>query len=708
MKTGHGNRKTIHLQGWLTGLLCMPVSLCALAAIETEPPADVDRSHWECGYCVFETGFHGEAEAGVGYNSQDSYKYGEYNGLQDDGAFLIGNATARYRDDDAHYLDLRIRDLGLDTRSMDIKGGQQGRYKLFLEYDEIPHFISDTARTPYRGQGNDRLRLPAGWVPAGSTAGMTALPGSLKDADLETKRKRLGLGAAFIPASKWETAIKVRHEEKDGQKSAAGTFFFNAAQLIEPVDYVTDEVEASVSYNTKNWQSRLSYYGSFFDDRNDSLTWQNAYNPIVAGANSGKLALPPDNRFNQILLSSGYSLNENTRFSGDIAIGRMEQDEDLLAATQNPNLAVALPRNSADAKVDTLTANLKVDSRVSRKVSLNAAWRYNDRDNKTPTDTFTPVTTDVFIATPRKNVPYSFTDNSLSLGGDYRINLLTRLSAGYEYQTKERTHQEVDKTKEGTFWGKMKMRAREWLDVEFKAAHAQRDNSGYHTVSQTVPPENPLMRKYNLADRDRDTGSFHATFTPLERVSIGLGIDLSRDDYENSELGLTESKEHNYNLDTSVLLTDATSIHAFVGRQVIKSEQAGSQAFAAADWTAKNDDTFDTLGIGVKHALIKDKLDIGVDYAHARSVGEIRVDTGATGGVFPDLKTDLDTVKLYADYRMRENLTLHGAYWYEKYNSEDWAVDGVNPATIPNVISLGEDSPDYDAHVVMLSVRYKF
>jgi hypothetical protein len=149
-------------------------------------------------------------------------------------------------------------------------------------------------------------------------------------------------------------------------------------------------------------------------------------------------------------------------------------------------------------------------------------------------------------------------------------------------------------------------------------------------------------------------------------------------------------------------------MNVFASWQQIKSEQAGSQTFSTPDWSAKNNDTFNSVGIGVKHQLIKDKLDVGADYVLSRSTGKVDVQTGGPDSKFPDLKSDLDTVKLYADYRLKENMTLHAAYWYEHYNSKDWALDGVNPDTIPNVISFGEEAPDYNQHAVMLSLRYRF
>jgi MtrB/PioB family decaheme-associated outer membrane protein len=690
---------------WLLALVCLPAGMVAGAA----EPVSVDTSNWSCEYCVIEKGYSGEVEGGVGWVSDDSFKFGEYNGMEDKGAFVVGNATARYRDGKTGYLDLHVRDLGLDTRSIGIKGGQQGRYSLSFDYDGIPHNISDSARTPYLGAGGENLVLPGGWAHAGSTAGMTTLNSSLYGVDLQTLRKRFGIGATFIPASKWKTAVNVRHEIRDGQQRTAGSFLFDSAELVAPVDYVTDEVDASVSYTTDRWQSRLSYYGSFFNDRNTSLTWDNAYTPLSAGADTGRLSLPPDNRFNQILFTTGYQVSNRTRINGNVALGRMEQDDTLLAASINPNFSgVALPRQSADAKVDTVTANLQASSAVTDKLRVNASLRYNDRNNKTPSQVFDWVSTDVSAALARRNLPYSFTDKIAKLDADYRLTRRIRLGAGAEYAHKDRTNQEVDSNREESGWGQVRVHLLETLEFSLKGAHSERDASGFHLVPDIQPAENPLMSKYNMADRSRDSGSFMLSYTPTERITIGLSGDLTRDRYSKSLLGLTASRQGSINADVAFLLNKATSLHAFAGQEQIRSEQQGSQSNPmAADWFAENLDTVNTFGFGVKHQFIKKRLDVGADYVMNRSTGEISIVSGSLSS-FPDLKTTLDSVKLYADYRLKKELSLHAAYWYEHYNSKDWMRDGVNPDTIPNVISLGMNSPDYAVNAVMMSLRYRF
>ena len=114
------------------------------------------------------------------------------------------------------------------------------------------------------------------------------------------------------------------------------------------------------------------------------------------------------------------------------------------------------------------------------------------------------------------------------------------------------------------------------------------------------------------------------------------------------------------------------------------------------------------MGVGIKHIAIKDKLEVGADYTLMRANGEISVSTAANEPPFPDLWTSRDGLKLYATYRLKDNVSLRAGYWYEHYESDDWALDGVAPATISNVLTFGQLAPQYRVHVFAASVRYKF
>ena len=692
------------------GLLLLAVLSAPLSAVANEyNPDAVDTSNWKCKYCQFTEGYSGELDVGMGAVSDDSFKFGEYTGLHEKGGYLIGNARLLYRseEEDARYYDLYASDLGLDSRSVAIGGGRQGHYELFLDYDELPHFISDSAATPFGGVGSNTLSLPSGWFRSGTTAGMSALAAGLRGVGLETQRKRLGLGARLFQGPRWEYKLNFRREDREGARRAGGAFFFSSAQLVRPIDYETDEVDASIAYNSRKLQVQLAYYGSIFRNADESLTWDNPFTPLVAGANRGQLASPPDNQFHQAMVSVGYQFSDRTRATGDVAIGRMTQDERFLPATLNAARGdpVSLPRTSLDGEVDTLTANFRLSSAVTDKLRLSGSYSYNDRDNQTPQAAYTWVTTDTFLnPATRTNLPYSYTRNVLKLDADYRLPKDTRLLAGYEYNAYKRDFQEVDKTEEDSLWAKLKVRIDYKTHLSFKYTYANRDASGYSPVSEIGPPENPLLRKYNMADRTRDSVGAYASLSPTESVTFGAGADYINDDYDNSDVGLIHGRELNLSADVSLLLSEKTSMSLFLNREKIESLQKGSQTYSTADWSAENDDTVTTAGIGIKYQAIEEKLDIGADFARSHSRGEISV----SGSQFPDLDTELDTIKLYATYRLKDDMSLHAAYWHERYDSDDWALDGVAPDTVGNVLSLGETSPSYNVNAVALSLRYKF
>ena len=103
-----------------------------------------------------------------------------------------------------------------------------------------------------------------------------------------------------------------------------------------------------------------------------------------------------------------------------------------------------------------------------------------------------------------------------------------------------------------------------------------------------------------------------------------------------------------------------------------------------------------------------DRLEIGVDLTQSRSRGEIDMNTVLGKQSFPDLTTDLTSLRLYANYLLRENLKLRFGFIHEEYDTSDWQVDGVEPDTIGNVLSMGEESPNYSVNVFTAAVSYRF
>ncbi len=683
--------------------------LVTLGVVPALAGGAVDTSTWTCETCPFDkAGTTVAVEAGVGSVSDDSARFGDYRGLQKKGAFALLGGSVRYRSEDGRYASVDATDLGLDVRALSALYGREGLYTLKLGYAETPRSGFDGARTPFLGVGGASLTLPAGY-PAPTTTAMP-LAATLQPVDVESKRSRLDIGATWNVAPEWTTRLSMRHDVRDGLQRMAGSFFSSASHLLAPVDQVTDQLEASASYVTSRLQATVAYQASLFRNGPDALTWANPFTPIVAGSTSGQLALAPDNQFHQLRASGAYELTPQIRASGDIAVGRMTQDSAFLAATQNTGLAVgALPAQSLNGQADTFNASARVTATLNPQWRLNASYARDVRDNQTASLAFPAVSTDMFVgAVPRSNQPFSFTQDRIKFNAEFRGPFGIRASAGIDEDDRERTLQEVVTTRETTLWARAGMVANENVTLTLKGAHGDRRSSTYGIASWVVPAENPLLRKFNLAERKRDSLGVRTDVTVGESVSVGLYADVARDDYDESTIGLLSGRSVAVGGDVSAAVSDDTQLHLFAQNERIRSRQAGSQLFAQPDWWADSRDRVEVLGAGLKHNALKGKLELAADVVFSRARSSVVVDTTTLDPPFPSARTSMSSLRLQATYKLQENLTVLGSWWYEKMSSQDWRLDGVAPDTVPNLLALGDTAARYRVNVLRVGVRYRY
>lgn len=701
------NRNDIRATVTRSVALLLAAAIPPVMGAEAEDAPNVDTSRWTCKYCPFEEGFNLTANLGAGYVSDDSAKFGEYTGLNEQGAYGVADADGRYRSKDGLWLDLSAVDLGLDSRYIGVEGGRQGQYEAHLSYKQLPHNISDTTLSPFIGFGTTSLTLPSNWVPGGTTGAMPALDASLRGVDFETERRLFDLGASLTPVRHWAFAVNVRHEEKTGTRGTGGSFVFNDSRLPMPVDYKTDQFDAFAAYSIARFQARIAYYGSIFKNEDAALIWANPYVPLANGGTAGQLALAPDNEFHQLVLSAGYKIAERAQVSADIALGRMTQDEAFLPYTVNTTLATQpLPRSSLDGRVDTLTGNLKLSSTLTDKLRISASLAYDDRNNRTPQAVYDWITTDTAPAAPRTNLPYSFTRSVARVDGAYALTADLRIHAGCTFDEYKRDLQEVDHTNESSCWGKASANVKDLAGITLQWTHAQRTGSAYVPNPDDTPLQNPLMRIYTMADRDRDEVRLLLDLTPGERFDIGLDANVTWDSYYSSVIGLLDGRSWAAAADCAWTLAERISATCYLSHEQIKSSQANAELLAPSPlWSGDNTDTIDTAGVGLKYRA-NEKLDLGFDYTYARSTGEIAIKNAIAG--FPDLTARLNSARLYVSFAPKQKLSLRLSYWYEDYRSDDWALDGVTPSTINNVLALGQESPSYKVNVVTLSGRYQF
>jgi MtrB/PioB family decaheme-associated outer membrane protein len=686
------------------------VFLLALLAIPALS-AEVDTSDWVCEFCPFESGHRADFEAGVTSVSDDSAYFGDAAGYDEEGEYLNIDGEGSYQTDN-HQIRWALEDLALDSRYATLSGGRQGSYDYYLSYRQIPRHVFDTTNTIFEQSSADTLSVPSGWVTAPLTSGFTELNSSLVSRNIESDRKSFAMGGRYLLSDRFRISADVRRQKRDGTDIFAGSYFTQSSLLPAPIDFETDEVDFDVRYAGDNGFLTLAYYASMFDNSSSELRWDNPFTS-VPGAEQAALSRSPDNTFHQITLSGNYRFapfNTVVAFSG--AFGSIEQDEEFLPYTTNPNVVTTpLPRTQLNGDVDTTSYAFNVTSKPHRKARVKLAYRYDERDNQTPQMQWSRVIADRFNSGEiETNIPYSYERSRLNLSGHFDLFKTVRVSGGYERSTYDRDFQEVAEQTEDSGWGRVRWRPNAFIEVSARGGAAERDVERYDEAFAASLGQNPLMRKYNLAYRYRQFGELTFAASLRERpLSLTINALYANDDYQKSQLGLLEGDDLRVAADLSWSFSDTASMYLNAGYENIESLQAGSEQFSTPDWQASNTDDFNTAGVGFRINQIADKIDLQLDYIRSEGSSEIAL-TSASAGLsqFPDLESTLDSLRIRLSYRVSERLELALRLRFESFMAEDWALEGVGPATIPVILTLGANPYDYDVFMFGLGFRYLF
>lgn len=720
------------------------LALGALPALAEEPP---------------EPAITGRFEAGAYYSSDDEYFFGEYTGLGEDEWNVLGDFEVRGRPawdsgEVWHFL-LRGQNLGLDSRRIEARGGLQGLFRAHVSWDQIPHLFFDDGAMVFQRRGTDLLTLPPGWVPGANTRAFPTLAQDLRELRIRRDRRDLRVGTDTVLPHGFELSTRYKYDRQTGRKpigSVIGNSGGNPRAVIVPeqIDWRTHDGDVALRYASDTLQAEVGYEISRFEDDAPSFGWQNPFAAIggwdpAAGFPSGfgSRGVAPDNEFHQVKASGGYDLPLGTRIMAHAAFGWMLQDDSFAPYTVNPALVVTtpLPRGDADAEIETRNLGVRLTSRPIDRLRALAEWRMDDRDNDTPRDTFIYVPGDsldqstITSDRARRNLPQSYRRNEGRIELGYELFDRTEVSAGYRYRVTERSWTEADEVQENVVEAGLRSRPIEQVEVRVDAEWSERDGGDYFvnaplawgfspehvaTIDLDTDFENhPLLRKFTFADRERQAIDAHVSYMPIESVTLGAMVGFANEDYDDTDLGLRSRRALSWGFDASWAPLETLTAYAYYTRETFRSRQSGRSFVAGAasvwddnsNWRQRDDDDVDTVGAGLEWLAIEDRLTLRADFVYSFAQDSIDLEAGSTLGAVLPLPTSQSRrfdVSVSAEVEIVEHVKARVGYMFESFEADDWALDGVEPNTISEVLSLGEDDPNYGAHLVGLSLEYEF
>ena len=476
---------------------------------------------------------HSTVEIGVEEITKPSFDFGRYDGRYRQGPNTIANIDlvggGTYDSEDATRWFLFGHDLGYATREIGAEYGVQGQYRITFDQDHLRRNLSDTYRTPYQGIGTPFLTLPPGWVaPAASTtaagtfaAGVANSPNLqlnlFKPVNLYTERTRTDLGFSYEIANGWGLDTRYKHDFKEGLHEQWTAVQFSGDRgyaLPDAVNQTTDEFDATLRYTGQISQWTFSYEGVRFRNNQTALTFQDA---LFNTTYQGRISEAPANQLDQISTTGAYNLANGTHLVLGGSYGRNTQNDAFLPTTIRAGLTyqpltaaglagAAIPINSAGPNslhgfVATTHLFAKLNGRFTPAWGWAANARYDERDNRTPVQSFAfndvdnfPNTTRAGTATApsstnvnyRSSTPYSKRVEKMGVDTDYRFAAGPVAALGYDFERIRRycngtftACENTPRTTENTVRGELRTTFHEDTQARLALAYGERRTSGY-------------------------------------------------------------------------------------------------------------------------------------------------------------------------------------------------------------------------------------
>lgn len=690
----------------LVWLLALPI--IALASAPGNTSSSVDTTRWLCHYCPApQRGFNGQLWSALGSG-------GVVSPLTPLPWVDLGNQlqlwlTADYERTYADEFRLRFNavQLGLDSSLLELYADQPGEYDVQLNYQTFHSLPERGGRTVFSADHADTLRLPTSWVPAGRTADMAELASSRKLTPQQDHR-RLSLRFRVQPAHAWSIDMKYQRHARDGQRWSSGSFLTQSSYLPNPLDEFSDQITVSARRQAPHWGTEVRYLGSQFRNNLSAVRWQNPFHAMAAGAEFGQKASAPDNQSHQLTLSGYFLSGAKLALNTALSTAKQRQDAQLLPATINPHLLVALPRPSANAEVRLWHALFRLNYRPTRSLRFKLEYRGMDRDNQTLNSTFPIVQADLYADGLRHPNDDSLRTQVIKAEADYRVLRTGKWRLGWQQQHQERLDAQRERSQDDQIWTRLQLRAGSKAHLSAQLSNSRRTGSGFVITPEDALQENPLLRSFHLADRERTESTLRLQMRPWEGLQLGLQARYQDTDYTHTRIGLSESEQMRLSGDLSLILTDSWQFSGFVASAENSVAQNGSARFGLPDWHARSKDWQLDAGLSVTRTAVLPGIDLVLDSQYLNSRGRVQMYANTGPTAFPDLRSRWISTALKAVYHWRPQTELSLHYRWERYTEDDWQYDNLSADSLANVLSPGFENWNTSAHWISLSVRYRF
>jgi hypothetical protein len=414
--------------------------------------------------------------------------------------------------------------------------------------------------------------------------------------------------------------------------------------------------------------------------------------------------------------------------------------------------------------------NLSFVSRPNRLLDVSVRYRSYDYDNRTPE----------FAMTQRvayDNAPGAATMSSLggqtisgpvhtepfgvirhTFDADVKVSPMTAAYAGVGYSRirEERNHRVLESTVDDVLRLSFDSVGNQWFSLRTKYEHAQRrgDVTDEARLALFNIGEQPGIRHFDIASRDRDRVTILGSVTPISTLSFNASIAAGKDDYIESLFGLRDNTHRVYSAGMDLVPTERVVLsgsysyerYEALSRSRQASPPSGSGvidyatfvqlsqsstsvqvADASRNWATDGADRVHSFILTAGVNRIAEKFDLQVSYDTNRSRALYNYITGpVTDRTLPEevivdstlpaptqlplVKSNLQRGMVDVIYSLTSRLGLGVSYWHERYDVTDFTLDlQANPQLARGqALLLGYLYEPYTANTVWGRLLYRW
>jgi len=657
-----------------------------------------------------------------------------YNRQRDlvDGAFLD---KFRYsRETENQYFRAEAYRVGYEDQRYLARFDQIGKFRATFDFNQNPLYQAQ-AHGLYSSAGSGVLTINdavQNGIQNGTLTQQQALSQYGQNFDIRTKRSIANFSGVYSASRDLDFKLTLKNTLRSGnnlQSLVFGSSPGNATVLdmgVPQSDRTTD-MKAQAEYANRYGMLALGYNVSWYNQNNPTFTWDNPLrltDSASTGPAFGKTSLWPTNTANTFNVSGSYKLPAHSRVMAAISYGTWDQNQTLLPNTTNTALVSnPLERPTAEAKADITSGLVGFSSRPVQSLYFTARYRYYDYANKTPVFTNTATVADYSAGTLEESEPASMKRQTTDLDASFSPFKYVGFNAGYSYESDDRTFRVIPHNTENTARLSVDSTGNQYVTARLKWEYSTRSGA----ADQTALPdsEQPLMRQFDVADRDRNRVTALFTVTPVAMFDVNGSVYTGHDKYPNTYFGLRDFKNNGYTVGFDIIPNPKFSAGMTYGYDKNNAFQWSRTANPLSstdvtfldprrDWNLTTLDKVNTVNVYVDCLKVLAKTDIRLSYdlSDGNSNQNYAVTANATiptpTQYFLQPKNKVQVAKLDGKYYIRKNVALGAAIWYEEYSVQDFAFDPTTlaPQVLPFAIYTGYTYAPYKATTGFVRVTY--